>query len=270
METTTFKIGSYKGLIASRYDNYKLRDFIGIIEKEIPDGEFFTVIKDDASALVGSLKGEAIGSESDFIVKCYKKAGLVKGLARLISGSKARSLFKINGELVAKGLHVAEPVCFVDTFGKAESYFISKTIGPVGGVENFAISYEELIKTDSDGVAKAIAKELARWHKGGVSHGDMKWSNIMFEEKDGAHVPYFIDIDQAEICNLIDHKKAMTDVTRFCRYAIELEMTSWAVDVFMPHYMEEAKIVVGNFFTLEDVVLRATAEHELKKSKSRA
>ncbi len=220
------------------------------------------ILKEGSATTVSIIKRDGDGPDKDLVIKCFKSGGFIKTLARRFVGSKARKLFNSNSILFEKGLNVAEPVCFFDLFGSIESCFVSAKLGDC---KNFALIFDDLIDKSPSSLAEAIAGEMVRWHSMFITHGDMKWSNIMIKINGDEIKPYFIDLDQAEFGSRVNLPGVMDDLTRFYRYGIERGRADWVYNVFLPAYMDSSAGLIKGGLNMEKIAIRAMAEHELKK-----
>lgn len=264
MKNNEIKTNKISGAVGESFDSEKFRDFAERLEVLVNDRDIFKVIKDGSTTVVGTIGREESGLDVDVVVKCFKNGGLLKTFGRRFLGSKAKSLFEKSSKLFDLGLNVAEPVCFIDLFGPIESCFISIDLG---GCKNFATISEELVDNNPSSLAQSIAGEMLRWHSKFITHGDMKWSNIMVIVGDSADdnmKSYFIDLDQAEFGKSVNVSGVMDDLTRFYRYGIERGREGWVHNVFLPIYMESALEPVRYGLNIETIAIRAMGEHELK------
>jgi len=262
MDKLIFKKAGKTVCINKVYDGETSRNMFYSIDEIVNDSKVFKLIKDGSSTKVGIVSGEGLGLDIGLAIKCFKSGGFLKNFGRRFIGSKAESLFEKATLLSDYGLNVPEPVSFVNSFSDIESYYVSLVLE---GYDNFAVVYEKLLRENPEETGDLIAKELYKWHKYGVGHGDFKWSNIMMR-LDGKGDAYFIDIDQSIVENILGHRKIMDDLTRFYRYGIEINIdtSGWLLDVFLPKYFNLANDLICGLFTIEDVAIRATAEHEIK------
>lgn len=261
MKNNEIRTTELSGMVRESFDSDSFREFINSISDAINDKIIFDVIKDGSATVVGTIHKNSSGLDADLIVKCFKSGGFLKTFGRRFIGSKAKSLFKDNSFLFDSGFNVPEPVCFIDLFGDIESCFISIALD---GFENFAIAYDEFLKNSSEELAQSIAGEMNCWHNAGIVHGDMKWSNIMVD-LGGSMKSYFIDLDQVSIGKSINLSGVMGDLTRFYRYGIERGMEDWVYNTFLPIYLEGSDNKIKGSLSIENISLRAMAEHMLKQ-----
>lgn len=262
IKNNTIRSQNVSGVVREAFDTDKFREFIENIDSVVNDKDIFTVIKDGDTTVVGTVDKSDSGLEVDLMVKCFKSGGFFKTSARRILGSKAKRLFSDSSTLFMEGFNVAEPVCYLDLFKSIESCFVSLVLDDC---KNFALIYDELINTSSDELARTIAIEMNRWHSKGVVHGDMKWSNIMLNVDGGTIKPYFIDLDQVSIKGTVSPSGVMDDLTRFYRYGLEMGRDDWVHNVFLPFYISFSSEEIKKSLNIDDIALRAMAEHKLKK-----
>jgi len=96
-----------------------------------------------------------------------------------------------------------------------------------------------LKKTD---IIPRIAKLLAQLHNAGISHGDMKWANILTNEKNGDF--YFIDLDDASQTDSALNRGMKKDIGRFLVDIIEFNLPDCFSDIFLTDYCQERGLEV--------------------------
>ena len=100
-----------------------------------------------------------------------------------------------------------------------QGYFFSRVLM---GCANLADLTEDLAKLrnrlDSGGLLGALPQNIASMHISDVSHGDLKWSDILVDMENNEL--WFVDLDSAELHGQSPSTKAEArDLARFLRPA---------------------------------------------------
>jgi hypothetical protein len=195
----------------------------------------FLPIKEDTSAVTGILNGKSFGLPHDIWIKRFNYDGFFSHLYQILFGSKARHLWRVTSRLYDKGLPVPEPVAFIcPTFREKNSFFLAVA---VAGAGNLGELYKKGNFGEPEKMAKGLARTLAAWHLSGTVHGDLKWSNILLQRKEGDNRFFFVDLDRSRLYRLPKLRGMRKDLVRFYRYGLELGAQDWVDGYFFPEYL---------------------------------
>jgi len=82
---------------------------------------------------------------------------------------------------------------------------------------------------DEDLILEKIGETVAKMHKAGIVHGDLKWSNIILHDGGKGLEPYFIDLDGAKFLKSMQCKSSKKlraqDIARFIVGGIESDVS---------------------------------------------
>jgi len=95
---------------------------------------------------------------------------------------------------------------------------------------------EQLTKRlDSGGLIEVLARNVARMHDSRVSHGDLKWPNILVEKENNEL--WFVDLDAAKLHR---HRVSVTavarDLARFVLYGFQTQTDNGILNRFVDEY----------------------------------
>jgi tRNA A-37 threonylcarbamoyl transferase component Bud32 len=239
----------------------QVKAFFENMDRIVGNSECFKVIKDDRSTTVGVVKGGKVGLPFDLAVKRFNYKGFMHSLARRVAGSRARRLFKINLQFFKMALNVPEPVGFLEARGMKHAFYISRYI--VGSV-NLGTMYKEGLFYE--GLAKLLGETMARWHREGAIHGDLKWSNILVKYNGIGKKIFFIDLDPSRLFRKPSVKCIIKDLGCFYHDGCELGMEGWIDSVFLPVYMSFLPDEIRG--KINPTEIKSIAEREFKKKAS--
>lgn len=248
-------------------DNDLGEDFANFIESFI-DGDCkiptsADVLKDGRSTFVWKVSGKKAKLKSDIIIKGFKPRGVIHILARLFGDMRGERVFSNLTEIVSKTNAVTAPLAYMVRSAVSPDLVIFK----YAEGENLAdICLKEDFEEDGDlskELALGFAEVLAGFHRVSLTHGDLKWSNIIVGT-DKSFI--FVDLDNARSHKHFNKSAVMKDLIRFYRYGFEIDKLQFT-DVFFEQYfkiLEDAG--VESFTTLENI---KTSVEALKPQKRR-
>ncbi len=188
--------GDAAGFIRKGYDTPDLRHFISRIWKELPQSAE-KILKDSRSTTAAICNGPA---SQQFFVKRYNNRGLIHTLGTFAKTPRPFKAFKAAERLSALNLpcplHIA-------AFALRRGGFIRSAFLMTVPLDNLIDTLELHAMVSESGESKreffnCICRYLKTMHDGGLSHGDLKLSNI-YARKDGDRLSYGVwDLDAAE------------------------------------------------------------------------
>jgi len=191
------------------------------------------------SALVNPdpLSGD-VGSKG-FYVKEFRYKGVIHSLKHLFGKHRAQVMWKASWHLLKHSIPVPEPEGFLLKkrwpFCR-QGYFFSKVLSGYNSLGTLAWSSRELSRRlASRGLIEALARGVAGIHDCGVTHGDLKWSNILVHEKDNRL--WFVDLDSAKLhTHFLGPKRVARDLARFVFYGFQTKTNNVYINRFLDEY----------------------------------
>jgi tRNA A-37 threonylcarbamoyl transferase component Bud32 len=158
----------------------------------------------------------------DVVVKCYKHVGLIHSLRHTLKGSRARRGWRNGRRLMELGVPTPRPLAYVDEYR-----------GPLLWRSLLVTTFEagrrldELLKDDrvAEGTKRRLVSQvlrrLDRLACHGVSHGDMKHTNILCQ---GSRI-ILTDLDGMRTSKLgwVRRFRTLRDISRFFRGLVPAE-----------------------------------------------
>lgn len=228
------KVKNKKGQLLKEYCFPEILSIIENIEKFIKDTQCFTPIKDDAKTTVGVIKGVRFNLSFSLIIKRLNYKSMPQYFIKNLIRNRAKHFYKVNLQFLKMGLGVPELIGFFETDKLKKGYCISKYID---NAENLSNIYKKGLFHEPGKIARQLAQTIAQWHLAGAVHGDLKWSNILFQKNNEEYKFFLVDLDQSQLKPKPSIKLIEKDLTRFYRYSLELGAEKWVDSEFFPHYI---------------------------------
>ncbi|UCF87358.1 MAG: hypothetical protein JSV71_01220 [Nitrospiraceae bacterium] len=226
----------------------------------------FDLIKHDTATTVGILKGNKFGLPHNLLVKRFNSRGFFDFIVRKIFGSRARRLWHITLKFYNRGLPVPKPVTFIDpSFRLKNSFYLSIFIN---NADNLANIYKKGAFHKPEHIAHQLAQTIAQWHLAGGGHGDLKWSNILFQKSDKGYKFFLIDLGQSQLNTRPSVRLIKKDLTRFYRYGLELKAEEWVYSFFFPEYFAMIPDTIKSKIEVDDIKKKAYKDWQRKRQKS--
>jgi serine/threonine protein kinase len=191
------------------------------------------------SALVNPdhLSGD-VGSKVLY-VKEFRYKGVVHSLKHLFGKHRAQVMWKVSWHLLNHSIPVPEPEGYLlrksGPFCR-DGYFFSKVLSGCNSLATLARTSGELGKMFASGdLIEILAREIASLHDCRVTHGDLKWSNILIDEKNDKL--WFVDLDSAKLhTRFCGPAKVARDLARFVLYGFQTETNKAVMNRFLEEY----------------------------------
>ncbi len=130
-------------------------------------------------------------------VKKFLFKGIVHSLKPLFRPHRAQVMWRVSWHLLNHSIPVAEPEGYlIKQRGPfcLKGYFFARVLPRCLALAELAKDLDPFTKRfDSEGLIETLVQNVARMHSSGVSHGDLKWSNILVHED--KNELWFVDID---------------------------------------------------------------------------
>jgi tRNA A-37 threonylcarbamoyl transferase component Bud32 len=169
-------------------------------------------MKDD----VGTVVVRVSWGGHDLVIKKYRQQGMLHAVRHMIKGSRGRKAWLCGHMLMELGVATPRPLAFFEmTSGGllAGSYIVTPYVDAPNlreYLKDEVVSQEQVI-----GLLRQVHDVIMRLACRGISHGDMKHSNILVTP-DG---PVLTDLDSVTIhrCPLMCRRQRRLDAARFMR-----------------------------------------------------
>ena len=211
----------------------------------VDDSGLLKSSKSTYSALVKIPAASAAGDSELLFVKEFRFKGIIHSLKPLLHQHRAQVMWQVSWHLLNHSIPVAEPEGYLlKQLGPfcRKGYFFAGVLPLCSTLDELAADLDQLtVRFDSGGLIGALAKNIARMHSSGVSHGDLKWSNILVHEE--KKELWFVDLDSAKLYGQSPNTKAVArDLARFLLSAQEAGVEEAILERFIDQYAHHREL----------------------------
>ena len=181
----------------------------------------------------------------EIFVKEFSSKNSLHALKPRFSRHRAQIAWQISWHLLKSGISVPEPEGYLlEKSGPfyRKGYFFSKVLSGCTSLGTLARTSKELSKRlASGGLVEALARGIAALHDCGVTHGDLKWPNILVDEKDNRL--WFVDLDSAKLhTHFLGPSRVARDLARFVLYGFQIETDNANINKFLDEYCHHRRL----------------------------
>jgi serine/threonine protein kinase len=198
-------------------------------------------------------------SLKEIFVKEFRSKNALHALKPCFSRHRAQIAWQISWYLLNAGIPVPEPEGYLlEKSGPyyRKVYFFSKVLSGCHSLATLARTSTEFSKRlDNGGLLEALARGIAELHDCGVTHGDLKWSNILVDENDNSF--WFVDLDSAKVHNhFLGPSRVARDLARFVLYGFQTETDGAYINRFIDEYCRHRRLARESVETRMATVLK--------------
>ncbi len=210
-----------------------------------------TVIKRDKRVVtaVARLPTDGHNDSCTVLVKRFRHKALWRAVYAPLGRHRAQRVWQMSRTLRHLDVPVPQPIAyFVKRRGRrwGTSYYLCEYLI---GVENLFDSVtrdnDAFERMSDNGLLAVIMRAIACMHANGITHGDLKWVNILVDTDNTA--AWFVDLDGTKEHGVYAERRAARDMARFVVSGFE---AGFAVDVLRPllqWYCEARKLNLVEF-----------------------
>lgn len=202
--------GSWRGLADRRFlDSASLHELTTGLDEATRRGQ---VLKDGRTSFVSRVELGGI----EVAIKRYNHKGLLHSLRHTLKGSRAKRNWLSANRLLLLGIPTPRPLAYIDEYQGPflrRSYFIAEF---VKGQPLYGILRDEGVTGDhKQRMINEVVRTLDRLASHGVSHGDLKHTNILCWED----TIFLTDLDGMETHRIawLQRRRHQRDLARFRR-----------------------------------------------------
>jgi tRNA A-37 threonylcarbamoyl transferase component Bud32 len=211
------KSPGYRGIFDERFAGAELmRQFVRAVDTLMQEGQ---VLKRDGTSFVSRV----LWNGQDAVVKRYNHRGLWHSFRHTLKGSRAKRNWQHAQRLLSLQIATPEPLAYVDHYRGPllwQSYFVARF---VPGPQVHQILRDRSVAAEQkQRVHGQVLDLLRRMAEHGISHGDMKHTNILY---DGTGL-VLTDLDAMRIggTRWLRRRRYRRDVNRYLRDLAGLRM----------------------------------------------
>ena len=221
------------------------------------------------SALVNpdSVSGDVVSK--GLYVKEFRYKGVVHSLKHLFGKHRAQVLWKVSWHLLNHSIPVPKPegyllkkkgpICL-------SGYYFSKALRRCPSLHELTEDLDQLNeRLDSGGLSRVAAHYVAALHDSGATHGDLKWTNILVDEKENQL--WLIDLDASRIHRgYLGPKGIARDLARFVLSGLEAGIDGKILARFLDHYAQRRNLkLIDIEGPMMKVLQKLRKRHERKR-----
>jgi tRNA A-37 threonylcarbamoyl transferase component Bud32 len=204
------EIAGYRGVFDRRFaGKQSAPEFVRKVDDLMRQGR---VLKDDRASFISRV----LWNGHDAVIKRYNHRNLWHSLRHTVKGSRARRNWLSAHQLMSLEIATPEPLAYVDQYRGPllwQSYFVARF---VPGPQVHEILHDEtVVESQKQRINDMVLTLLREMAQHGVSHGDMKHTNILY---DGTGV-VLTDLDAMRIggAGWLRRHRYRRDVDRYLR-----------------------------------------------------
>lgn len=208
--TLQLAISGYRGGFDRRFaDEELMPQFVREVDALMQEGQ---VLKNDAASFVSRV----LWNGQDAVIKRYNHRGLWHSFRHTLKGSRAKRNWRHAQRLLALKIATPEPLAYVDQYRGPllwQSYFVARFVA--GPQVHQILRDRSMAGEQKQRVHDQVLDLLRRMAEHGISHGDMKHTNILY---DGTNV-VITDLDGMRIggTGWLRRRRYRRDVDRYLR-----------------------------------------------------
>ena len=221
------------------------------------------------SALVNpdSVSGD-VESEGLY-VKEFRYKGVVHSLKHLFGKHRAQVLWKVSWHLLKHSIPVPEPEGYLlEQKGPMcpGGYCFSKALKRCPSLHELTEDLDQLNeRLDSGGLSRVAAHCVAALHDSGATHGDLKWTNILVNERENQL--WLIDLDASRIhSGHLGPKGIARDLARFVLSGLEAGVDGKILARFLDRYAQRRNLKLKDIEgPMMNILQKLRKRHERKR-----
>ena len=220
------------------------------------------------SALVELNDSGMDGEEERLYVKEFRFKGALHSLKPLIHQHRAQIMWKVSWHLLEHSIPVPEPEGYlIERRGPfcLKGYFFSRVLPRCSTLDELTEDLEQFTKRfDSGGLIRILVQNIARMHDSGVSHSDLKWSNILVHRE--KNELWFVDLDGAKLHRQrVSVKAVARDLARFVLSGLEAGVDGAILARFLSHYAQSRNLALKDIEgPVMNILQKLRKRHEKK------
>jgi tRNA A-37 threonylcarbamoyl transferase component Bud32 len=219
LETRSLEAPGYRGTFDRRFaDEQSMLVLARRVDRLMQEGQ---VLKEDAPSFISRV----LWNDQDAVIKRYNHRSFWHSLRYTIRGSRAKRNWLCAHHLLNLGIATPEPLAYWDEYKGPflwRSYFVARFVA--GRLVHHILRDKDVSASEKQRISDEVLVLLRVMGGHGVSHGDMKHANILY---DGTNV-VLTDLDAMRVGGLrwLRRRRCQRDVDRYLRDLHGLTTTS--------------------------------------------
>jgi len=231
-----------------------------------------SILKSSRSARSTLIKPHLFSGDAEgesLYVKEFRYKGVVHSLKHLFGKHRAQVLWKVSWHLLNHSIPVPKPegyllkkkgpICL-------SGYYFSEAVRRCPSLHELTEDLDQLNeRLDSGGLSRVAAHYVAALHDSGATHGDLKWTNILVDEKENQL--WLIDLDASGIHGgHLGPKGIARDLARFVLSGLEAGVDGKILARFLGHYARRRNLKLKDIEgPMMNILQKLRKRHERKR-----
>jgi tRNA A-37 threonylcarbamoyl transferase component Bud32 len=230
-------------------DGYEMEDFRRIAAQfdTLFSDQNLQVIKDTGNKTIARVSLTVGARQREFVLKILRPKGFLK---QLIGGFGQSPLFKawsMSCMLFDRGISIPKPVAILEERRRGRllnAYYLSEFVKTAVNLKAY-VNESGTAFLDDGVILKNLGHAIGKMHNLSLTHGDLKWSNILLQDMEGAAKPLLVDLDHARFSERLSSDDQAKDLARFMVDVRETGLSPDLSKTFLEAYFDAAGIADG-------------------------
>jgi RIO kinase 1 len=255
------------GVIDSTFDHFLEND--GDLETLFQENR--SLLKASSSTCSALVNLDPVSGDVEaksLYVKEFRYKGVVHSLKYLFGKHRAQVMWKVSWHLLKHSIPVPKPEGYLlrkKGLMCPGGYYFSKALRRCPSLHELTKDLDQLNqRLDSGGLSLVAASCVAALHDSGATHGDLKWTNILVNEKENQL--WFIDLDASRIHRgHLGPQEIARDLARFVLSGLEAGVDGTILARFLGDYARRRNLKLKDIEgPMMNVLQKLRKRHERK------
>lgn len=216
------------------------------------DGEL-QVVKRSPKATSGYLCVPE-GDQQRLFFKWYRTSGLGRNL---LTRQRLRRTWQINWYLHEQGVPVPRPHAII--LGKTGAWLLTEAVAGAQALTE-CLAQRAVTLDQARRITLDTARDIAHMHTLGVTHGDLKWGNLLVTP---SHTLVFVDLDSARQRSHVSANQGAKDLARYTVSGLEQNLdAAWAFRLCQTYGACRSLSAEQIFHATRPIVRRIGLQHQ--------
>lgn len=184
-----------------------------------------------------------IGNNRFVFLKRYNRKGFFHTFKNIFRASRAKRVWQNSFGLELRGIPVPDTFAYMEERRfriLLRSYVLTEFMPDTRTLSS--VFQENTLKRRRISIMHNLGREVARMHKYGCLHGDLKWSNILIKDIEGTDSCFFVDFDGTKIKKSIGLSDVLPELSRIYIEMLKYGLNSEEKRAFFSSYCRQFNV----------------------------